>query len=226
MSEEKIIEVACGVLIREDGAVLIGSRPEGKSYAGYWEFPGGKLEDGETVGDALKREFREELDMTVNSSFPWFVTEHRYEHGHVRLHFYRSRDFRGTPVCREGQKTVWMHPGERPPGLMLPKDGAIMNRVALPDVWEDRVDTLTYSTQAFRATVERDRRHRFVGARLETMDDLYKAVALDYDFGIVAADRFDEFLVNGEALLPLYAEGARAADLDLWQARGAHGVKP
>ena len=219
MSEEKIIEVACGVLIREDGAVLIGSRPEGKPYAGYWEFPGGKLEDGETVGDALKREFREELDMTVNSSFPWFVTEHRYEHGHVRLHFYRSRDFRGTPVCREG-------PGERPPGLMLPKDGAIMNRVALPDVWEDRVDTLTYSTQAFRATVERDRRHRFVGARLETMDDLYKAVALDYDFGIVAADRFDEFLVNGEALLPLYAEGARAADLDLWQARGAHGVKP
>ena len=83
MSEEKIIEVACGVLIREDGAVLIGSRPEGKPYAGYWEFPGGKLEDGETVGDALKREFREELDMTVNSSFPWFVTEHRYEHGHV-----------------------------------------------------------------------------------------------------------------------------------------------
>ena len=141
MSEEKIIEVACGVLIREDGAVLIGSRPEGKPYAGYWEFPGGKLEEGETVADALKREFREELDMTVNSSFPWFVTEHRYEHGHVRLHFYRSRDFRGTPVCREGQKTVWMHPGERPPGLMLPKDGAIMNRVALPDVWEDRVDT-------------------------------------------------------------------------------------
>ena len=114
MSEEKIIEVACGVLIREDGAVLIGSRPEGKPYAGYWEFPGGKLEAGETVGDALKREFREELDMTVNSSFPWFVTEHRYEHGHVRLHFYRSRDFRGAPVCREGQKTVWMHPGERP----------------------------------------------------------------------------------------------------------------
>lgn len=226
MAEEKIIDVACGVLIREDGAVLIGSRPEGKPYAGYWEFPGGKLEADETVLEALQREFREELDMTVNDAYPWFVTEHRYEHGHVRLHFYRSRDFRGTPVCREGQKVVWMHPGERPPGLMLPKDGAIMNRVGLSDVWEDRVDTLTYSTDGLRATVERNRRHRFTGARLETRDDLYKAVALDLDFGIVPADRFDEFLAEGEAPLPLYVEGARAADLAEWLHRGAHGVKP
>ena len=89
MSEQKIVDVAVGVLIREDGRVLLASRPAGKPYAGYWEFPGGKLEEGETVHAALVRELKEELDIALADSFPWFVKEYRYEHAHVRLHFRR-----------------------------------------------------------------------------------------------------------------------------------------
>ena len=71
---EKIVDVAVGVLIREDGRVLLSSRPEGKPYAGYWEFPGGKLEAGETVHGALARELREELGLELLDSTPWFAT--------------------------------------------------------------------------------------------------------------------------------------------------------
>ncbi|MFR6028745.1 MAG: NUDIX domain-containing protein, partial [Sutterella wadsworthensis] len=73
MSEDKVVDVAVGVLIREDGRVLLASRPEGKPWAGYWEFPGGKLEDGETVHQALVRELDEELGVRLADSFPWFV---------------------------------------------------------------------------------------------------------------------------------------------------------
>ena len=139
---EKIVDVAVGVLIREDGKMLLSSRPEGKPYAGYWEFPGGKIEAGETyvleysdalVRDAILRELGEELGLELQDSTPWFVTEHRYEHAHVRLHFRRSHHFKGTPVCKEGQECGWFAATERTPGLLLPVDQAIVNRAALPE---------------------------------------------------------------------------------------------
>ena len=105
---DNIVEVAVGVLIREDGRMLLSSRPEGKPYAGYWEFPGGKLEKGETVHQALARELNEELGLAVSYSTPWFVKEHRYPHAHVRLHFRRSHDFAGTPVPKEGSSAGFM----------------------------------------------------------------------------------------------------------------------
>ena len=79
-------EVAVGILSREDGALLLTSRPEGKVYAGYWEFPGGKLEPGETVEQALRRELQEELGIVIGSAQVWKVTEHNYPHALVRLH--------------------------------------------------------------------------------------------------------------------------------------------
>src|SRR5690606_7755353 len=84
-----MLEVAVGVLVRSDGAVLFGQRRPGKPYAGWWEFPGGKLEAGETVEQALARELREELDIEVRRSFPWMLREHVYPHAHVRLSFRR-----------------------------------------------------------------------------------------------------------------------------------------
>ena len=137
MSEDKVVDVAVGVLIREDGRVLLASRPEGKPWAGYWEFPGGKLEDGETVHQALVRELDEELGVRLADSFPWFVKEHRYEHAHVRLHFRRSRDFFGEALSKEGQDFGFYAANERTPGVLLPIDQNILNRVDLPDVWED-----------------------------------------------------------------------------------------
>ena len=112
---QPVVDVAVGVLIREDGRMLLGSRPQGKPYAGYWEFPGGKMEPGETVHDALKRELDEELGITLRRSVPWFVTEHRYEHAHVRLHFRRSKDFTGEPVAKEGQEFGYVRRGSSCP---------------------------------------------------------------------------------------------------------------
>lgn len=101
------IDVAVGILMKPNGDVLLGSRPEGKPYAGYWEFPGGKVEAGEAVLDALKREFAEEIGVQLLSAEPWCGVEHVYPHAHVRLHFFISREWKGEPRALEGQQLAW-----------------------------------------------------------------------------------------------------------------------
>ncbi len=101
------IDVAVGILMKPNGDVLLGCRPEGKPYAGYWEFPGGKVETGESVLDALKREFAEEIGVHIVSAEPWCGVEHVYPHAHVRLHFYISREWTGEPQSLEGQQLAW-----------------------------------------------------------------------------------------------------------------------
>ncbi len=103
----KIVEVAVGVVFREDGEVLFGQRLAGKPYAGWWEFPGGKLEAGESVEQALARELNEELGLKVIESVPWVVREFVYPHAHVRLHFQRVTRYQGVPQSREGQRLLW-----------------------------------------------------------------------------------------------------------------------
>jgi 8-oxo-dGTP diphosphatase len=103
----KPIDVAVGILMRRNGDVLLGQRPAGKPYEGYWEFPGGKVESGEEIVDALKREFIEELGVRILSADPWCGVEHVYPHAHVRLHFYISREWEGEPTGLEGQALAW-----------------------------------------------------------------------------------------------------------------------
>ena len=101
------VEVAVGVLIDPTGRFLLTSRPEGKVYAGYWEFPGGKLEPGETVEQALRRELHEELGITIGAVQPWQVELVDYEHARVRLHFCKVFAWDGALVMREGQTHAW-----------------------------------------------------------------------------------------------------------------------
>jgi 8-oxo-dGTP diphosphatase len=102
-----VTEVAVGVLIRPDGAFLLTSRPAGKVYAGYWEFPGGKLEAGETVAQALRRELQEELGIVIGAAQPWQVELVDYPHALVRLHFCKVFDWRGELQMREAQSFAW-----------------------------------------------------------------------------------------------------------------------
>lgn len=103
----KVTEVAVGVMIQSDGRFLLAQRPAGKPYEGYWEFPGGKLEAGETVEAALARELHEELGLDVTQCARWRVLEHDYPHAYVRLHFCKVTAWRGEPVGREGQAFSW-----------------------------------------------------------------------------------------------------------------------
>ena len=101
------VDVAVGVLIDPEGRFLLTSRPEGKVYAGYWEFPGGKLEAGESVEAALRRELDEELGIEIADVRPWKVEMMDYAHALVRLHFCKVLRWQGAFEMREGQQMAW-----------------------------------------------------------------------------------------------------------------------
>ncbi|WP_309626031.1 NUDIX domain-containing protein [Methylibium sp.] len=107
MSERVPVDVAVGVLFDSRGSFLLTSRPDGKVYAGYWEFPGGKLEANETVEQALRRELYEELGITIGPAVPWKTALVDYPHALVRLHFCKVHDWSGALEMREGQSAVW-----------------------------------------------------------------------------------------------------------------------
>ena len=105
--QRKEVAVAVGVLVRADGRFLLTSRPEGKVYAGYWEFPGGKVESGETIEAALRRELTEEIGITIGAVHPWRVEVVDYPHALVRLHFCKVHDWQGELHMHEGQRCAW-----------------------------------------------------------------------------------------------------------------------
>jgi 8-oxo-dGTP diphosphatase len=106
-AERAPVEVAVGVLIDPQGRFLLTSRPEGKVYAGYWEFPGGKLEAGESVEQALRRELIEEIGITIGPAEPWKIEVFDYPHALVRLHFCKVYQWQGEFEMREGQAMAW-----------------------------------------------------------------------------------------------------------------------
>lgn len=132
MNSRPIVDVAVGVLRRADGRFLLASRPEGKPYAGYWEFPGGKLEPGEGVAHALARELHEELGVTIGAVLPWVVREFEYPHAHVRLHFCRVNDWRGELHPHEGQTLRFCTLDDLPEPL-LPATIPVLRWLALPE---------------------------------------------------------------------------------------------
>ena len=106
-THREAVDVAVGVLIDAEGRFLLTSRPAGKIYAGYWEFPGGKLEAGETVEQALRRELHEELGITIGAAHPWQVEVMDYPHARVRLHFCKVFAWSGAFEMRERQQMAW-----------------------------------------------------------------------------------------------------------------------
>ena len=197
----KITEVAAAVIERLDGSFLLGQRAPDTFYPGYWEFPGGKVEPGETPRQALIRELQEELGITVTRADPWLRREHRYEHAHVRLYFYKVREWSGELRDHVHSALTWQQPGATSVSPMLPANGPVLAALALPDFYaithagEIGIDAQLRSlTQALNAGV------RLVQIREPLLDEAQRAtfahaaVALCHHAGA-------RVLVNGDATL-------------------------
>lgn len=135
MSELKLVDVAVAVIMKPDGEFLLARRPAGKPYEGYWEFPGGKVEMGETVYDALVREIREELGIEVLQAYPWITQIFTYPHATVKLHFYRITQWQGTPYPHENQEFSWQYSNQVSVAPLLPANGPVLKALSLPAIY-------------------------------------------------------------------------------------------
>ncbi len=145
--EPMVTEAAVGVIQRDNGMVLLGERPFGKPWADYWEFPGGKIEKNESPAQALIRELKEELGITVNRFYPWLTHTYNYEAKFdalgqlespaktVKLHLFMVVGWQGDPVGLEKQRLSWQNPENLNVGPMLPANVPILKALALSPVY-------------------------------------------------------------------------------------------
>lgn len=204
------IAVVAAVLQQPDGRFLLAQRPEGKVYAGYWEFPGGKVEPGEAPLRALVRELHEELGIDVTRAHPWLIREFDYEHADVRLHFFRVRGWRGEPHGREGQAFSWQRIEAIDVAPLLPANGPILSALSIPE---------TYGITGFAPQDRHAALLRIAGA-LDRGLRLVQLRGKDWP-----ADLFADFV--REAVARCHAAGARVlvnGDIRLAKLAGADGV--
>lgn len=147
LSANNITHAAVGVIQRDNGLVLLAERPVGKPWAGYWEFPGGKIEKNETPEQALKRELQEELGITVTSFYPWLTRSFDYAAKYdatgqlealaktVKLHFFIVTEWEGEPFGLENQTISWQNPEKVAVAPMLPANAPILTALSLPFIY-------------------------------------------------------------------------------------------
>lgn len=211
----KSVEVAAAVLLRGDLArpeFLLAQRPPGKPYAGYWEFPGGKVEAGESAGEALARELREELGILPHHAWPWVCREFTYPHARVRLRFFRVPAWQGEIRPLEHRALAWLQAGEAPHvAPILPANGPILRALALPPLY-----VLTNAEErGVTAELERVGQALHAGVRCLQLRDkaLPRAERQRFAHAVAALTR-----AHADAVLLIND------DLDLAQAVGASGV--
>lgn len=130
-----VVRAAVAILQRPDGQVLLAERPAGKSWEGWWEFPGGKIESDETPYHALVRELREELGVEVEKAYPWLLRRFEYPDRKVELHFFIVREWQYEPRGCEGQQLSWQRPAALTVGPMLPANEPILAALGLPSIY-------------------------------------------------------------------------------------------
>ncbi|MCB5190429.1 Nudix family hydrolase [Methylobacillus arboreus] len=130
-----VVRAAVAILQRPDGQVLLAERPAGKPWDGWWEFPGGKIEAGESPHHALVRELHEELGIEVVTAHPWLLRRFEYPDRKVELHFFIVRKWKHEPQGCEGQRLSWQNPSALSVGPMLPANEPILAALNLPSVY-------------------------------------------------------------------------------------------
>lgn len=135
MHKPQVVNAAVAVLLREDGHVLLAERPADITWAGWWEFPGGKIEEGETAFAALQRELDEELGTQASVAYPWLTRSFAYPERTVKLHFFMVRAWTTAPHGREGQQLSWQNPAALTLGPLLPANEPLLAALQLPDIY-------------------------------------------------------------------------------------------
>ena len=135
MPDLPLVEVVVAILIRPDSSFLLTCRPTGKPYSGYWEFPGGKIETGESPVQALARELNEELGITPEQATPWLTRLFSYPHAMVQLRFYRVTSWQGEPAPREQQQLAWQTADNVTVSPLLPANIPILRSLMLPSIY-------------------------------------------------------------------------------------------
>ena len=148
-----ITHAAVGVIQRADGCVLLAKRPEKKPWAGWWEFPGGKIEKGETAKHALIRELKEEVGINATTLYPWLTRSFDYPEKKVILHFFRVTEWEGEPQSLEFQELVWQQPSFLTVSPMLPANVPISVALQLPHIYAIS-NMAEMGELAFMATLE------------------------------------------------------------------------
>jgi 8-oxo-dGTP diphosphatase len=200
------VEVVAAVLQREDGSFLLAQRPAGKAYAGYWEFPGGKVEPAEAPAAALSRELHEELGIDVRQSYPWVTRDYDYEHAAVRLRFRRVTDWSGELHGRERQAFEWQHIDALTASPLLPANGPILRALALPTLYGISNAAATGVEPFLRklaVALERGLRLVQVREKSLTADDL---VQLASKVQALARTHGAKVLINADAALAARAQ--------------------
>lgn len=131
----EIVEAAVAVVLREDGKVLLGQRPEGKSWSGWWEFPGGKIEAGETPFHALQRELHEEIGIEAEIAHPWITRVFSYPERTVKLRFFMVRRWHREPHGKENQQLSWERPEAVSVAPLLPANQPVLGALQLPAIY-------------------------------------------------------------------------------------------
>jgi 8-oxo-dGTP diphosphatase len=197
----KVVDVAAAVIRRVDGRILLAERPAGKPWAGYWEFPGGKIEAGERVVQALTRELHEELGIELDRADPWITFDYAYPEKRVRLHFLRVSHWHGTPHGREDQRLSWEDPRAIQVAPLLPANTRVLAALNLPSLYAiTNAGKLGVEPFMDRLCVALERGVRLIQVREPTLSaDALAAFAR----GVVAVCRpaGARVLVNGDAAL-------------------------
>ena len=201
MMSESIVEVVAAIITRPNGEFLLASRPKGKPYPGYWEFPGGKVEAGESLCHALSRELQEELGIQTIFSYPWITRIFSYEHATVRLHFFRVTEWYGELRPRENQALSWQFANEVNVTPVLPANAPILRALLLPSVYAiTHVEDIGVDTSIVKLTHALEQGLRLIQIREKNMasDELH---VLSQDIVTLAHSYHAQVLINGDMAL-------------------------
>ena len=218
----KKVEVAAAVIERPDGSFLLGRRPPNGIYSGWWEFPGGKVEAGETPQQALVRELQEELGIDVECAYPWIMREHVYEHAHVRLHFFRVTEWHGELRDLQHDQLSWQTADDVFVAPVLPANAPVFAGLRLPMQYgithaaeigvSAQLEQLQRAlarglrlVQLREATLPQDEREHFVTTAVEMCRAQGARVLVNGDVELARKSRADGVHFSSSQLLALEA---------------------